>query len=65
MKYILTTIITLLSLNSIFAADTLRRPQTPIHPFNYNVEDVFFNNYADSATLAGTLTYPFINNNIQ
>ena len=36
----------------------LVRPQTPKSPFNYNVDDVTFNNTTDNILLAGTLTYP-------
>ena len=34
------------------------RPQTPKPPFNYNAEEVTFNNTKDNISLAGTLTYP-------
>lgn len=34
------------------------RPQTPQEPYPYTSEEVQFFNKADSATLAGTLTYP-------
>jgi fermentation-respiration switch protein FrsA (DUF1100 family) len=36
----------------------LNRPQTPQPPYPYKTEEVTFNNAADGATLAGTLTYP-------
>lgn len=35
-----------------------KRPQTPQGPFPYKTEEVTFRNEADSATLAGTLTWP-------
>ena len=35
-----------------------KRPQTPQAPFPYETEEVTFRNEADSATLAGTLTWP-------
>lgn len=38
--------------------DQLRRPQLPVPPYPYRTEEVSFRNEADSATLAGTLTYP-------
>jgi len=34
------------------------RPQTPKPPFNYNVEEVAYDNADKTAHLAGTLTYP-------
>ncbi len=37
----------------------LKRPQTPQPPFNYNIEEVTFDNPTDKNTLAGTLTTPF------
>lgn len=36
----------------------LSRPQTPVGPFAYITEEVFFRNDAEDAQLAGTLTYP-------
>jgi len=36
----------------------VNRPQNPIPPYPYETEEVTFRNEADSATLAGTLTYP-------
>ena len=39
-------------------APEVRRPQHPQPPFPYLTEEVTFKNEADSATLAGTLTYP-------
>lgn len=36
----------------------VKRPQTPKPPYPYKTEDVTFTNETDSATLAGTLTYP-------
>ena len=38
--------------------ETVRRPQTPAPPYPYVTKEVSFSNMADSATLAGTLTYP-------
>ncbi len=35
-----------------------KRPQEPKPPFEYNSEEVSFENVKDSITLAGTLTYP-------
>ncbi|KXN97945.1 hypothetical protein LS48_14205 [Aequorivita aquimaris] len=43
---------------SFFAQESLKRPQTPQAPFEYNVEEVSFQNTQDSITLAGTFTYP-------
>lgn len=37
---------------------TIRRPQTPKEPFNYESEDIEFTNAKDDVTLSGTLTYP-------
>ena len=37
---------------------TLNRPQTPLPPFAYATEEVYFRNEKDHATLCGTLTYP-------
>ena len=34
------------------------RPQTPQAPFPYQIEEVVFSNVKDTASLAGTLTYP-------
>ena len=39
-------------------AEELKRPQTPQPPFPYETEEVTFRNERDSATLAGTLTWP-------
>lgn len=36
----------------------MKRPQNPKPPYPYMTEEVTFRNEADSATLAGTLTYP-------
>ena len=36
----------------------VKRPQMPKPPYPYETEEVTFTNEADSATLAGTLTYP-------
>ena len=36
----------------------VRRPQNPLPPFPYETEEVTFTNDTDSATLAGTITYP-------
>lgn len=36
----------------------LKRPQTPEPPYPYATEEVVFENEAEGATLAGTLTYP-------
>lgn len=36
----------------------VKRPQTPKPPYPYETEEVTFTNEADSAILAGTLTYP-------
>lgn len=36
----------------------VKRPQTPKTPYPYETEEVTFTNEADSAMLAGTLTYP-------
>ena len=49
-----------MSLPLVLAKDTeeLRRPQTPQPPFPYETEEVTFSNERDSATLAGTLTWP-------
>ena len=38
--------------------EELRRPQNPQPPFPYQIEEVTFRNERDSATLAGTLTWP-------
>ena len=35
-----------------------RRPQTPVPPFRYEIENVTFKNAKDKVTLAGTLTKP-------
>ncbi len=37
---------------------TLRRPQEPVEPFPYKVEEVIFENTNDKIKLAGTLTVP-------
>jgi len=49
-----------MSLPLVLAKGTeeLRRPQTPQPPFPYETEEVTFRNERDSATLAGTLTWP-------
>ena len=36
----------------------IKRPQTPQPPYPYKTEEVVFRNEKDSATLAGTLTWP-------
>ncbi|MBQ7461458.1 MAG: alpha/beta hydrolase [Bacteroidaceae bacterium] len=38
--------------------DEVKRPQNPQPPFPYETEEVTFRNERDSATLAGTLTWP-------
>jgi hypothetical protein len=38
--------------------EELKRPQNPQPPFPYETEEVTFHNERDSATLAGTLTWP-------
>ena len=38
--------------------DEVKRPQNPQQPFPYETEEVTFRNEKDSATLAGTLTWP-------
>ena len=38
--------------------DEVKRPQNPQQPFPYETEEVTFRNERDSATLAGTLTWP-------
>ena len=38
--------------------EELKRPQNPQPPFPYETEEVTFRNEKDSATLAGTLTWP-------
>ncbi len=38
--------------------EELKRPQNPHPPFPYETEEVTFRNEKDSATLAGTLTWP-------
>lgn len=38
--------------------DEVKRPQNPQPPFPYETEEVTFRNEKDSATLAGTLTWP-------
>ncbi|MBR4088148.1 MAG: hypothetical protein IKK19_02445, partial [Bacteroidales bacterium] len=35
-----------------------QRPQTPVKPFPYESVEVVFENRAEGASLAGTLTYP-------
>lgn len=45
-----------LDLNS--GGTELKRPQTPLPPYEYCTEDVVFLNEAEGAELAGTLTYP-------
>ena len=49
-----------MSLPLVLAKGTeeLRRPQNPQPPFPYETEEVTFLNERDSATLAGTLTWP-------
>jgi hypothetical protein len=49
-----------MSLPLVLAKGTeeLRRPQNPQPPFPYETEEVTFRNERDSATLAGTLTWP-------
>ena len=36
----------------------VRRPQNPQQPYPYEIEEVTFRNEKDSATFAGTITYP-------
>jgi pimeloyl-ACP methyl ester carboxylesterase len=38
--------------------DLFRKPQTPVGPFSYNIEEVTFKNKKGKITLAGTLTTP-------
>ncbi len=39
-------------------ASTMKRPQTPVPPFPYSIEEVSFTNPSENNTLAGTLTTP-------
>lgn len=57
-KKLASVVILLMVSTSFFAQESLKRPQTPQEPFEYNVEEVFFQNTQDSITLAGTFTYP-------
>lgn len=57
-KKLASTVILLMVSTSFFAQESLKRPQIPQEPFEYNVEEVFFQNTQDSITLAGTFTYP-------
>ncbi len=57
-KKLASTVILLMVSTSFFAQESLKRPQTPQAPFEYNVEEVSFQNIQDSITLAGTFTYP-------
>lgn len=41
-----------------FGEKTLQRPQEPIPPFSYGIEEVVFSNDIDNVELAGTFTYP-------
>jgi alpha/beta superfamily hydrolase len=47
-----------LKLNLTRGDTKLKRPQEPLPPFDYYVEDVVFRNEKDSINLAGTLTLP-------
>ena len=38
--------------------EKLKRPQNPVEPFPYKIEEVTFTNATDKATLVGTLSYP-------
>jgi pimeloyl-ACP methyl ester carboxylesterase len=51
-------IIYILLLFSFSACGQERRPQEPVPPFPYKVEEVRFENVRDGASLAGTLTIP-------
>ncbi len=57
-KKMASLIVLLIVSTSFFAQENLIRPQTPKPPFEYNVEEVSFQNTQDSITLAGTFTYP-------
>lgn len=50
--------LTFIKLNENEANQTIKRPQTPKPPFNYQTEDVSFINNTDKNTLAGTLSQP-------
>jgi pimeloyl-ACP methyl ester carboxylesterase len=47
-----------LTLKKVNELPTVNRPQTPLPPFPYTVEDVEFDNADKSVHLAGTITYP-------
>jgi uncharacterized protein len=47
-----------LNLKKVTEVKAANRPQTPRPPFNYNVEEVAYDNADKTAHLAGTLTYP-------
>jgi pimeloyl-ACP methyl ester carboxylesterase len=57
-KKLAAVVILLMVSTSFFAQENFKRPQTPQAPFEYNVEEVSFQNTQDSITLAGTFTYP-------
>ena len=52
------TIFTILVFISICACGQRSRPQDPLSPFPYEVEEVEFRNKIDGAELSGTLTIP-------
>tara|TARA_R110000823_G_scaffold315693_1_gene450215 strand:- start:8056 stop:9777 length:1722 start_codon:yes stop_codon:yes gene_type:complete len=62
-KKLAAVVILLMVSTSFFAQESLKRPQTPQAPFEYNVEEVSFQNTQDSITLAGTFTYPMTGRN--
>jgi uncharacterized protein len=47
-----------LTLKKVTEVKAANRPQTPKPPFNYNTEEVAYDNADKTAHLAGTLTYP-------
>lgn len=52
-----------LQLKKVVKVNVATRPQTPVEPFPYNSEDVSYNS-GKSVQVAGTLTYPKIDPNI-
>ena len=62
-KKLAAVVILLMVSTSFFAQENFKRPQTPQAPFEYNVEEVSFQNTQDSITLAGTFTYPMTGRN--
>lgn len=56
-KYALVYLVFLWSFGGM-CQSTLKRPQTPVAPFSYTIEEVSFQNIKDSITLAGTFTFP-------